>query len=132
MKLKDFIGYRKDTLNEMKNVFISKIARQMLLLQNKNQKSITMIFQLIEINWNMMLLTFSFFKKSYKFSTFLVTVDNILWLSSSKNEHLLVLSSILTIQWSSLSHLKFHLPLHRHHYHHLKFLVQSCFHLKRR
>ena len=56
----------------------------MLLLQNKNQKSITLIFHI----------DFCFLFWSCKFSNFLVTVDNILWLSSSKKEHLLILSSI--------------------------------------
>ena len=67
----------------------------MLLLQNNNQKSINNIDILVD--WNQRkydVIDFCFLFWSCKFSKFLVTVDNILWLSLSKNEHLLILSSI--------------------------------------
>ena len=51
----------------------------------------------ILVDWNQLkydVIGFCFLFWSCKFSNFLVTLDNILWLSSSKEEHLLIFSSI--------------------------------------
>ena len=50
----------------------------------------------ILVDWNQLkyVIDFCFLFWSCKFSNFFVTVDNILWLSSSKKEQLLILSSI--------------------------------------
>ena len=92
MKLTGFMGYRKDTLNEMKCFYFKNNKTN--ATTSKQKSKVNNIDILVDWNQLKYVIDFCFLFWSCKFSNFLVTVDNILWLSSSKKEHLLILSSI--------------------------------------